>query len=167
MPLMRLYVEKAGRHVTRFQPADRVYSRLPVSSLGAFAECIAVPALAAARMPEGLDSVTASAIPLTGQTVYQAIAEKLCAKPGETFSFPAVPAIVEKNTFPLIKRFPFTLAGAEYDRKAKRQAKAYRFLFVQADGAQLEKITRIVEANHIVPKIDPREFDLSQINDAL
>lgn len=28
-------VEKAGRHVTRFQPGDRVYSRLPVSSLGA------------------------------------------------------------------------------------------------------------------------------------
>ena len=31
----------------------------------------------------------------------------------------------------------------------------------------MEKITQIVEANHIVPKIDPREFDLSQINDAL
>ena len=40
-------VEKAGRHVTRFQPGDRVYSRLPVSSLGAFAEYVAVPALAA------------------------------------------------------------------------------------------------------------------------
>ena len=51
--------------------------------------------------------------------------------------------------------------------QAKRQGKAYRFLFVRADGAQLEKITRIVEANHIVPQIDSREFDLSQINDAL
>ena len=47
-------VEKVGRHVTRFQPEGRVYSRLPVSSLGAFAEYVAVPALAAARMPEGL-----------------------------------------------------------------------------------------------------------------
>ena len=99
MPLMRLYVEKAGRHVTRFQPADRVYSRLPVSSLGALAKCIAVPALAAARMPEGLDSVTASAIPLTGLTVYQAIAEELCAKPGETFSFPAGGGICEEKQF--------------------------------------------------------------------
>ena len=52
-------VEKVGRHVTRFQPGDRVYSRLPVSSLGAFAEYVAVPALAAARMPEGLDFATA------------------------------------------------------------------------------------------------------------
>ena len=32
---------------------------------------------------------------------------------------------------------------------------------------QLEKITRIVEANHIIPKIDPHEFDLSRISDAL
>ena len=52
-------VEKVGRHVTRFQPGDRVYCRLPVSSLGAFAEYAAVPALAAARMPEGLDFATA------------------------------------------------------------------------------------------------------------
>ena len=102
MPLMRLYVEKAGRHVTRFQPADRVYSRLPVSSLGALAKCIAVPALAAARMPEGLDSVTASAIPLTGQTACQAITEKLCAKPGETVFIPGGGRhLWRKTVFPL------------------------------------------------------------------
>ena len=76
-------------------------------------------------------------------------------------------AFAQKNGLPLIKQLLFTLAGAKYDRKAKRQGKAYRFLFVRADGAQLEKITRIVEANHIVPKIDPHEFDLSRISDAL
>lgn len=77
-------VEKAGGHVTRFRPGDRVYARLPVSSLGAFAEYAAVPALAAARMPEGLDFAAAAAIPLAGLTAYQAITEELCAKPGET-----------------------------------------------------------------------------------
>lgn len=51
--------------------------------------------------------------------------------------------------------------------QAKRQGKAYRFLFVRADGVQLEKITRIEEAEHIIPQIDPHEFDFSQINDAL
>lgn len=88
---------------------------------------------------------------------------------GVLLSLRGVPnrVFAQKNGFPLIKRLLFTLAGAKYDRKAKRQGKAYRFLFVRADGAQLEKITQIVEANHIVPKIDPREFDLSQINDAL
>ena len=51
--------------------------------------------------------------------------------------------------------------------QAKRQGKAYRFLFVRADGVQLEKITRIVEAEHVIPQIDPHEFDFSNINDAL
>lgn len=51
--------------------------------------------------------------------------------------------------------------------QAKGQGKAYRFLFVRADGVQLEKITRIVEAERIIPQIDPHKFDFSQINDAL
>ena len=247
-------VEKVGRHVSQFQPGDRVYSRLPISILGAFAEFAAIPENAAARMPEGLDFVTAAAIPLTGLTAYQALTEELCAKPGQTLFIPggsgsfgqmAVPiakalglrvivsgnlrakdallsagadryivykeenywqtlsgvdyiidtlgekefdpelsvlkengillslrsvpngAFAQKNGLPLIKRLLFKLAGAKYDRKAKGQGKAYRFLFVRADGAQLEKITQIVEANHIVPKIDAHEFDLSQICDAL
>ena len=88
---------------------------------------------------------------------------------GVLLSLRGVPnrVFAQKNGFPLIKRLLFTLAGAKYGGKAKGQGKAYRFLFVRADGAQLEKITRIVEENHIVPKIDSHEFDLSQINDAL
>ena len=70
-----------------------------------------------------------------------------------------------------IRAFPLTWASA-FRREAQtwlpmRQGKAYRFLFVRADGVQLEKITQMVAANHIVPKIDSREFDLSQINNAL
>lgn len=247
-------VEKASRQVTRFQPGDRVYARLPVSSLGAFAEYVAVPALAAARMPEGLDFAAAAAIPLTGLTAYQAITEELCAKPGETVFIPggsgslgqmAVPiakalglrvivsgnarakeallsagadryivyteenywetlsgvdyvidalgekefdrelsvlkkngillslrgvpnrAFAERNGLPPLKRLLFALAGAQYDRAAKQQGKAYRFLFVRADGRRLEEITRLVEETGIVPRIDPHEFNLSQINDAL
>lgn len=247
-------VEHTGKLVTMFKPGDRVYSRLPVSSLGAFAEYVTVPELAAAQMPEVLDFVTAPAIPLTGLTAYQALTEELCAKPGQTLFIPGgsgsfgqmvVPiakalglhvivsgntrakdailsvgadryieytnenfwdilsnvdyvldalgqkefehelsvlkeggillslrtgpnrAFAEKNHFPFVKRILFALAGSKYDRLAARQGKAYRFLFVRADGAQLEQITSLVEKNQIVPKIDPRELDLSQINNAL
>ena len=72
------------------------------------------------------------------------------------------------NMKPVMNIFDRSITtGAKYDMKAKRQGKAYRFLFVRADGAQLEKTTQIVEENHIAPKIDSHEFDLSQINDAL
>ena len=37
---------------------------------------------------------------------------------------------------------------------AKHQGKEHRFLFVRADGMQLEKITHIVETTKIVPQIN-------------
>ena len=61
----------------------------------------------------------------------------------------------------------FSLAGLKYDMMARHQGKEYRFLFVRADGMQLEKITRMVETEKMVPQIDSRKFDLMQINDAV
>ena len=72
-----------------------------------------------------------------------------------------------KNHFGAAKRLLFTAAGAKYDRAARRQGKEYRFIFVHADGAQLRKITRIVEQNHIVPATDPRTFTLDTAGQAL
>ena len=38
---------------------------------------------------------------------------------------------------------------------------------MRSDGSQLKEITKIVETQHVVPQIDPHEFDLSRISDAL
>lgn len=43
----------------------------------------------------------------------------------------------------------------------------YRFIFVRSDGAQLKKITEIVEQQAIVPAIDPHQFDLAHVKEAL
>lgn len=72
-----------------------------------------------------------------------------------------------RNNFPRIKRELFGLAGSKYDAAAKKQGKEYRFMFVHSDGAQLKKITEIVEKKQIMPAIDPHVFSLSQVNDAL
>lgn len=66
-----------------------------------------------------------------------------------------------------MKLLMLSLAGLKYDMMARHQGKEYRFLFVRADGLQLEKITYIVETEHIIPQIDSRKFELSQINDAV
>ena len=100
---MRGVVEQVGKHVARFQPGDRVYSRLPISRLGAFAEYAAVPALAAARMSERLDFATAAAIPLTGLTAYQALTEELCAKPGQTLFIPGGSGSFGQMAVPIAK----------------------------------------------------------------
>lgn len=247
-------VAEVGGKVTGFQKGDRVYTRLPLNKIGAFAEYAAVDQNAIAKMPEGYDFNTAAAIPLTGLTAYQAIVEELEAKPGQTLLIPggsgsfgqmAVPIAkalglhvivtgnsrakeqflsmgmdryldyrqenyweqlsgvdyvidtlgaaefehelavlkrggrlvslraVPNKTFAVkhhvsgLKKLLFTLAGSKYDKAAAKQGKEYRFLFVRANGAQLQKITEIVEQKQIRPAVDPRVFSLSQANEAL
>lgn len=55
----------------------------------------------------------------------------------------------------------FSLSGFKYDMMARHQGKEYRFFFVRADGMQLEKITRMVETEKMVPNID--SFSLSVV----
>ena len=247
-------IAEVGSKVTGFQKGDRVYTRLPLNKIGAFAEYVAVDQNAIAKMPEGYDFNTAAAIPLTGLTAYQAIVEELEAKPGETLLIPggsgsfgqmavpiakalglrvivtgnarakeqflsmgadrymdyrqenyweqlsgidyvidtlgaaefehelavlkrggrlvslrAVPnrAFAVKHQVSGLKKLLFTLAGSKYDKAAGKQGKEYRFLFVRANGAQLQKITEIVEQKQIKPAIDSRVFSLSQANEAL
>ncbi|WP_143762712.1 MULTISPECIES: NADP-dependent oxidoreductase [Paenibacillus] len=61
----------------------------------------------------------------------------------------------------------FTIAGAKYDHKAKKKKIQYHFIFVRSDGEQLKKITKIIEDNGIVPAVDPTEFHIEDINEAL
>lgn len=247
-------VEQVGSKVEGFQKGDRVYARLPISKIGAFAEYVAVEQDAVARMPEGYDFNTAAAIPLTGLTAYQAIVEELEAKPGQTILIPGgsgsfgqmtVPiakalglrvivtgnvrakeqfiamgvdryldyrtdnywevlsdidhvidtlgpaefehelavmkkggrlvslrtgpnkAFAERSQFSGLKKMLFTLAGRKYDKAAQKQGKEYRFVFVRSNGAQLKKITEIVEKEQIKPAVDPRIFSIDQANEAL
>ena len=247
-------VEQVGSKVSGFQKGDRVYTRLPLNEIGAFAEYVAVDQDAIAKMPQGYDFNTAAAIPLTGLTAYQAIVEELEAKPGQTVLIPggsgsfgqmAVPiakalglrvivtgnarakeqflamgvdqyldyktenywdvlsdvdhvidtlgpdefehelavlkkggrlvslrtgpnkAFAERKQISGLKKQMFTLAGSKYDKAAKKQGKEYRFVFVRSDGAQLQKITEIVEKQQIKPAIDSRVFSLDQTNEAL
>lgn len=76
-------------------------------------------------------------------------------------------AFAERKHFSGLKKLLFTLAGSKYDKAVRKQGKEYRFLFVRSDGAQLRKITEIVEKQQIKPAIDSRMFSLSQANDAL
>lgn len=77
-------IEKVGKNITKFTVGDRVYTRLPIDSIGAFASYVAVNEDAVALMPQNMDFDIAAAIPLTGLTAYQAIKEEFNAKPGET-----------------------------------------------------------------------------------
>ena len=96
-------VEQAGSKVEGFKKGDRVYTRLPIGKIGAFAEYVAVEQDAVAKMPEGYDFNTAAAIPLTGLTAYQAIVEELEAKPGQTILIPGGSGSFGQMAVPIAK----------------------------------------------------------------
>ncbi|MBR0077798.1 MAG: NADP-dependent oxidoreductase [Bacteroidales bacterium] len=75
-------VEKMGADVTGFSVGDRVYGRMPLNRIGAFAEQVAVEASAIAKVPDYLSDEEAAAVPLTALTAMQAL-ELLQAKAGD------------------------------------------------------------------------------------
>ncbi|WP_204122107.1 MULTISPECIES: NADP-dependent oxidoreductase [Levilactobacillus] len=71
------------------------------------------------------------------------------------------------HQMPFWKTALIGIAGSGIDRQAKRAGADYRFIFVRSDGEQLKMITKLVEENQIEPAVDPTEFKLSDINQAL
>lgn len=62
-------VEQVGASVKDFQVDDRVFGRLPINRIGAFAEYVAVDAAAVAKTPDYLSDIEAAAVPLTEQAL--------------------------------------------------------------------------------------------------
>lgn len=73
---------------------------------------------------------------------------------------------IDQN-LPKWKQILFGLAGAKLDRQAKKHQVDYRFIFVEANGAQLKEVTTIVEKANITPAIDPHIYQLNQVNEAI
>lgn len=67
---------------------------------------------------------------------------------------------------PKWKQWLLPLVGLSLDRQAKRVGATYDFLFVQANGSQLKRITELIEKLGIRPTIN-KVFTLEEANDAL
>ena len=65
-------IEKAGSKVTDFNEGDRVYARMPLDKIGAFAEYVAIDKNAIAEIPDYLSFEEAACVPLTALTAIQA-----------------------------------------------------------------------------------------------
>lgn len=109
-------VEAVGAQVTDFRVGDRVYCRLPLAGIGAFAEYVAVDHTALSPMPAGYDFATAAAIPLTGLTAWQGITEELEARPGQTLLIPGGSGSFGQMAVPLAKALGLRVIVTGNDR---------------------------------------------------
>ncbi|WP_434445964.1 NADP-dependent oxidoreductase [Lentzea sp. E54] len=76
-------VSEVGAGVTALSVGDTVFGRTDKARLGALAERISIEERLLARMPRGLDFVTAAAVPLAGTTALQAIRDALDVRAGD------------------------------------------------------------------------------------
>lgn len=90
-------------------------------------------------------------------------------KPGGkliSISGPPDPAFARAQGLNAVLRVVLRLMSAGIRRKAKRAGVDYSFLFMHADGEQLERITKLIEDGTIRPVVD-RTFPFEKLNDAL
>ncbi len=64
-------VEEVGSNVSNFNVGDRVYARMPLDSIGAFAEYVSINKGDLAKIPDYMDFKQAACIPLTALTAMQ------------------------------------------------------------------------------------------------
>lgn len=246
-------VVRAGAAAGRFKPGDRVYGRMPLAKIGAFAEYAAVDESALAHVPGYLSMEEAACVPLTALTALQAL-ELMEARPGQKLfisggtgslgamaipiaarmgltvatngsaqneqrvrslgasvfldyktqryvdelhnmdcvldtlgerelpdefavlkpgghlvSLRGVPngRFARREGLPALKRALFGLAGHRLDKMAVRKGQTYDFIFVHANGAQLERVAELFPAERPLAVSIDGTYGLDQVNDAL
>jgi NADPH:quinone reductase-like Zn-dependent oxidoreductase len=82
-----------------------------------------------------------------------------------SISGPPDPTFARAQGLNVVLRLVVRLLSAGIRRKAKRAGVDYSFLFMRADGAQLNRIARLIEDGTIRPVVD-RIFPFEQLNDA-
>lgn len=150
-------IEKVGGNVTDFQVGEKVYSRLPIDSIGAFAEYVAVDANAIAHLPKNLDFLTGAAAALTGLTAYQALNEELQAKAGQTVFIPGGSGSFGQMAIPLAKDLGLTVivSGSAEAKERTLAAGADKYL-----DYKTENYWELLEpVDFVIDTLGEKEFD--------
>ena len=122
-------VEKAGASVTKFKAGDRVYGRMPLAKIGAFAEYAAVAENALAIIPDYLSFDEAATIPLTALTAMQAF-EIMKPRSGETIFISGGTGSLGAMAIPIAKSLGLTVYtnGSADNEERVKELGADRFI---------------------------------------
>lgn len=129
-------VVAVGKNVTDFHVNDQVFTRLPMTEIGAFAEYVAVDADAIGPLPQSLDFASAAAAPLTGLTAYQGLREILHAHAGQTLFIPGGSGSFGQMAIPIAKDMGLTVivSGGAAARERTMAAGADQYLDYKTDN---------------------------------
>lgn len=149
-------VEKVGKNVIEFKTGDRVFARLPLNKIGAFAEYVAVDKEALAHIPAYLSFAEASAVPLTGLTAYQAL-KILQPKAGKTLFISGGTGGFGAMAIPIAKAFGLNVItnGNTANKERVMQLGADRFL-----DYKTEDYTRLLsDVDYVIDTLGGKELE--------
>ena len=149
-------VEKVGKSVRKFQSGDRVYGRMELKRIGAFAEYAAIDQGAIARVPDYLSDEEAASVPLTALTAMQALA-LMKPKKGETIFISGGTGSLGAMAIPVAKSYGLTVItngnGASEERV--RRLGAERFIdYKKEDYAKV-----LSNVDYVLDTLGDRELE--------
>lgn len=114
-------VESAGNAVQGFAEGDRVYARMPLDNIGAFAEYVSINANAIAKVPDYLTDEEAACVPLTALTALQAYT-LMDVQPGGKLFISGGTGSVGAMAIPIAKGMGLYVATSGNGNSAERMA---------------------------------------------
>lgn len=149
-------VEKIGKNVRAFQRGDRVYGRMELKRIGAFAEYAAIDQGAIARVPEYLSDEEAASVPLTALTAMQALALMKPVK-GESIFISGGTGSLGAMAIPVAKSYGLTVItnGNGASEKRVRRLGADRFIdYKKEDYAKV-----LSNVDYVLDTLGDRELE--------
>lgn len=150
-------IEQIGSNVTEFKVGDPVYSRLPIKTMGGFADFVITNANAIAPLPSNLDYNTGAAAALTGLTAYQAFHEELHATKGQTVFIPGGSGSFGQMAIPIAKSMGLTVivSGNARSREKSMAIGADQYL----DYRQENYWDVISNVDYVIDTLGAAEFE--------
>ncbi len=148
-------VEKTGKNTTRFKVGDKVYGRMPLKKIGAFAQYAAIEESALALMPDYLSFEEAASIPLTALTAMQAF-EIMQVKSGESIFISGGTGSLGAMAIPIAKSLGLHVYtnGSKENEERVRKLGAERFI----DYKKENYVDVLTNVDHVLDTLGDREL---------
>lgn len=148
-------IEKTGKNAKRFKVGDRVYGRMPLKKIGAFAEYAAIEESAIALIPEYLSYEEAASVPLTALTAMQAF-EIMQVKAGETIFISGGTGSLGAMAIPIAKSLGLHVYtnGSQENEERVRKLGAEKFI----DYKKENYVDVLADVDYVLDTLGDREL---------
>lgn len=149
-------IVKVGKNVLDFNVGNFIYSRLPATTMGGFAEYIAVKSAAIGMLPKNLDFKSGASAPLGALTAYQILYEELSVQAGQSIFIPGISGSFGQMALPIAKSLGLTVYGSGNSRDRERllELGVDKYLDYKTEN-YWETLT---DVDFVIDTLGPREY---------